>query len=265
MMMGVRSDLGPGWVARREMEIRSRHPPRYDGFAYEGLLTPLLLLSFVVPLFSLVAKDGSVDASLMVVAMFPYATYLALAAAGMVAGSLVVDRDCARRLPVSPWSLLVGKLVGSLLPLWGEVLFLVPLLVVLAWTGMVHPTDGLHLPGLVVVLAGAVLLGGLFGAASVQASAPPRTEAYRVRTRMWLYLVGLPVLACLAAQPWFPPTGTLPTPAVLVVGAFHPFSALVLLAMTPDLPDLALTAATVGVMAVALFGVALWKVRTFLQ
>ena len=250
-------------MARRELEIRSRRPPWYGGAAYNGTLMPLSLWCFL--LVFTIGQGSEHSPSTLGHYAFPYAMYLALAASMMTAGSIAADADCARHLRVSAWSLLTGKMLGSLLPLVLEVLCLA---VLLGAASAIFPKSGLGVRPIVellLVLAGCIVLGALVGPAAVDPAEAPSVAASRARTWVWLYFILLPLLLYtdlpgegISCQP-------LLTRVVLAIGLLHPFTALDMLATRPYPVDLVPAVTLLALMGLGLLAVGLSRIRSLMR
>ena len=267
----MRKDLGIPWAVKRELEIRARRPASYRGFEYAGPGTPAIWMT--VPMVLVAGVGSYLEAFGFMLAMAPYAVYLVIGAAGMVAGSLNVDRRVAGRLPVSAASHLIGKLVGSLLTLWGEILVLTPLLLI----GSVKATASTwHGVLLVPLLTWLVLLGGLLGAALCNPFVSAGDAGRQARTNTWLLLFGYPCILGMLLAFWVTflpitdPLGSvgyaaevaLRDGAALAALFVHPVGALSLLGLENHLADVARGVSVAILVAAVLFVMALRKVRS---
>ncbi len=158
----------------------------------------------------------------------PYTLYLAYQAAVLTAGSVAVDRTRLGRLPVSSTSFLVGKLVGSLLPLWGEIVVTAPL-VVWFWDVVTHSaTTGAWV---VAYLLALVLGWGAWGALWASGGPSARAALTATKVSLAIVLVGLPLLA------WFLASGVPGAPPIVVlqpVLMLHPAGGLLLVGNVVD-------------------------------
>lgn len=232
-------DLGIAWVIRREMEVRARRPSWYEGFAYEGLTLPSIYLALPLGV-GVLRADGCGEG--FVWFMIPYALYLFYAAAGMASGGLAVDRECLRRLPVSAGTLLVGKLVGSLLNLWLELVMVSPLVLLLACQASAFLG-----PVVLGFLAWLVLYGGLLGMVWTYDGVPPRVSANQARANASALFFGLPAVFLLLGIVLMNNIRHSDLDSLNWVWLLHPMGGLLLL----QAPDLGLVTGVVVCAAVA--------------
>lgn len=259
----MRKNLGITWAMKRELEIRARRPASYRGFEYAGLGMPALWVT--MPMVGIATAGGLVSPILLTLALAPHAIYLVVGAAGTVAGSLNVDRRVAGRLPVSAASHLIGKLAGSLLTLWGEIIMLAPLLLVGSVVATASTRLGTHL---VAMLTWLVLLGGLLGAASCNRFVSARDAARQARTRAWLLLIAYPCLVGLVLLCSYDVNARglgWAGHAVLPALVLHPVTALALLGVEDHLDDVARGMPMAILVAAVLFVAALRKVRAMMR
>ena len=251
------------WVARREMEIRSRRLPRCREAAYNGVLVPLALCGFLVCV--LLNLQPRAPSALFALLACPYAAYLVLAASMMTAGSLAAEVDCARHLPVSAWSLLAGKMLGSLLPLVLEVLCLATLLGAARASSLLPNVTTRNIVSIILVLAGSILLGALLGPATADIWDGPRQAAARARCATWLYLICYPLALYLGMHELYLFSQPTHTRVLLTLGLLHPFSALGMLTMDPYPTDLVAAVTALTLVTGFMVSLVLSRIRSLLQ
>lgn len=147
------SELARNPILIQELETRARIVPHtslksgYNGVLYEGPARSILMLGIPVMaslgawfLTGLVRWSPGQPPFLLFLSTTLYTLYLAYASARLAGGSIAIERERQgpnhfRTMPVSAWQIYVGKFLGSLLPLFVEVVFVCPLLVLLCLLG----------------------------------------------------------------------------------------------------------------------------------
>jgi hypothetical protein len=177
--------LGVKWVFMRELERRMRQPSEFPGMHYLGPAGPLLWLLAAALLASPATSWPAA------VALGVYSVYLAYAATRLGAGAFCGDIERLRHRPVSNSAIFAGKLLGSVLPLWIEIVLATPILAcllsdlelkVLPW-----------LVGYLMLQAAAFVIWGMDRASTAEGSTP-HEALHRARGSTHRVLWGLPAV-----------------------------------------------------------------------
>jgi hypothetical protein len=203
---------GIAWVFNRELSARVGRPHGYADCGYGGVLTPVLLLGLIAVPASICYLPQNFTAVLAWV----YALYLGYAAGRLGAGALAADRGALPSLPASASSVVAGKLLAALLPLWLESLLAMPVWALLASYATLP--SGLVL-GYFCTIQAVIWTFGVWGLHFAFRSASLDEAWFRARwfTHMIFWLLPLALI----------PLSIVAGPMILVVACFNPLSVIV--------------------------------------